>query len=406
MNKAIVIGGGIAGCSSAYALAKRGWHVTLIEQAATLATGASGNPLAVLYARLTGSSSHLNALSLASFTHSLGLLQELNLTVADYQPCGVLQLSFNARELERHLAFMSQVKSGGLVIAQYLNQTQASEIAGIKLKTGGLFMPQAGWVNPKAFCEALTQHNNIHIVHHHQVLTLKKAEATWQVFIENQALAEAQVLVIANAYQARQFSQTAHLPLAAVRGQLTMLPKNRVAALNSLKTIVCADSYLSPAVDGFHYVGTTFSMNDDDSSVRNSDHIKNLSALASITNLALNELEIMETIQHLKARVAWRSQTPDYLPLVGQLMDATQLQQKPPRYNASIASLPWLTGLYINAGHGSKGMITAPYCADLIAQQITQDLLVGNQDMFKQLNPNRFILRALGLKQLAKTALM
>ena len=83
MNNAIVIGGGIAGCSSAYALAQRGWHVTLIEQAATLAAGASGNPLAVLYARLTGSASSLNALSLASFivAGAEGFIARLDLAI-------------------------------------------------------------------------------------------------------------------------------------------------------------------------------------------------------------------------------------------------------------------------------------------------------------------------------------
>ena len=43
-NTAIVIGGGIAGCSTAYALAQRGIKVTLLERNTAIASEASGNP--------------------------------------------------------------------------------------------------------------------------------------------------------------------------------------------------------------------------------------------------------------------------------------------------------------------------------------------------------------------------
>ena len=53
-NTAIVIGGGIAGCSTAYALAQRGIKVTLLERNTAIASEASGNPQAMLYPRLSG----------------------------------------------------------------------------------------------------------------------------------------------------------------------------------------------------------------------------------------------------------------------------------------------------------------------------------------------------------------
>ncbi|MEI6228264.1 MAG: FAD-dependent oxidoreductase, partial [Methylophilaceae bacterium] len=43
---AVIIGAGIAGCSTAYALAQRGIRITLIERNAEIANEASGNPLA------------------------------------------------------------------------------------------------------------------------------------------------------------------------------------------------------------------------------------------------------------------------------------------------------------------------------------------------------------------------
>ena len=63
----IIIGGGLAGAASAEAMARRGYEVTLIERYSSLAQEASGNPLGVLYPRLTGGETALNTLALQGF---------------------------------------------------------------------------------------------------------------------------------------------------------------------------------------------------------------------------------------------------------------------------------------------------------------------------------------------------
>jgi tRNA 5-methylaminomethyl-2-thiouridine biosynthesis bifunctional protein len=90
------------------------------------------------------------------------------------------------------------------------------------------------------------------------------------------------------------------------------------------------------------------------------------------------------------------------MPLAGQLIDETALKKSPPRYNDHPRDLPWLEGLYVNAGHGSKGMITAPMCGELIANQINKDPLVLDRTIAAKLNPSRFLLRDFGLKQIAQ----
>jgi tRNA 5-methylaminomethyl-2-thiouridine biosynthesis bifunctional protein len=93
------------------------------------------------------------------------------------------------------------------------------------------------------------------------------------------------------------------------------------------------------------------------------------------------------------------------MPLAGQLLDEQAIRAKPPRYNANPADLPWLEGLYVNAGHGSKGLITAPICGELIASLITNRDLPIDLKLTSKLNPSRFLLRELGLKQLANSLL-
>jgi len=106
-------------------------------------------------------------------------------------------------------------------------------------------------------------------------------------------------------------------------------------------------------------------------------------------------------LAHVQGRAALRCTSPDYLPLAGQLQDAGLLAER-----FEIGSrlgpehLPWYQGLYVNTGHGSKGLLTAPLCAEIIASQLCGEPLPVDSGLMKALNPNRFLLRQRGLRKL------
>ena len=75
---------------------------------------------------------------------------------------------------------------------------------------------------------------------------------------------------------------------------------------------------------------------------------------------------------------------------------------KPPRYNIDPTTLPWLDGLYVNTGHGSKGLINAPLCAEMLACALNGDPAPVDAKLLAALDPNRFLLRKLGLKRLVQ----
>ena len=78
MNESsIVIGGGIAGCATAYALAQRGIAVTIIERHSRLAQEASGNPVAMLYPKLSATESIANQITSLGYHFTLSLLHSL-----------------------------------------------------------------------------------------------------------------------------------------------------------------------------------------------------------------------------------------------------------------------------------------------------------------------------------------
>lgn len=392
-RKAVVIGGGIAGTSSAHALAVRGWQVTIIERHEELAQEASGNPVAVLYPRLTGQDIVLGRLAQHGFLHTSRMLQQLELGTDEYAACGLLQLAFDARELTRCQAVAARGLPEELV--RLVDADEASRIAGIQLAHGGLFLPSAGWVNPTIFCKKLGAHPNINILTSASALHLEQRDQQWLVWDENRLLADGTVVIVASANQTGNFVQTAHLPLEPVRGQITCLAATGESL--PLKTVVCTDGYISPAVLGRHCIGATFS-DDTDLDIRQSDHASNLAMLKQLSP----ELHEHLKGQSLQGRAALRAVTPDYLPMAGPLLDADVINNKPPRYNVDPATLPWLDGLYVNTGHGSKGLINAPLCAEMLACAINGEPAPVDGRLLAALDPNRFLLRKFGLKRLVQ----
>lgn len=423
---AIIIGGGIAGCSSAYALASRGVQVTMLERNANIASEASGNPLAMLYPRLSGDDS-MSQLALAGYLYSLKLFKTLDLSPADFHQCGMLQLGFNGRELKRIQKVASQNYSSDIL--RLVTKQEASLIAGIEIEHDALYFPQAAWVNPKQLCSRLTQHANISVITSIQVTSLEPAiEATdsslnkqstagkltatanlkFKVKDSHDFSAIADTVIIANANDAQTLYPELKLNTVAVCGQVSLLKPTPESS--SLKTIVCSDGYFSPASRMqnstlSHCLGATFTTEPCSitkyqalqADVKN--HLANLDKLSNISPRLRQEL------QHNIAggRVSLRCATSDYLPLVGQLLDSHALIAAPPRPSANADSLPWLAGLYMNVAHGSKGFTTAPLCAELLACMVSNEPLPTSNELAGLLNPNRFLLRQMGLKRLAKT---
>ncbi|WP_047548788.1 FAD-dependent 5-carboxymethylaminomethyl-2-thiouridine(34) oxidoreductase MnmC [Methylotenera sp. G11] len=403
-KNAIVIGGGIAGCSTAYALAQRGLEVTLLERNAQIAGEASGNPLAMLYPRLNSSDS-ATEFALAAYLHSLRLYRSLGLPAADFDCCGMLQLGFNPKESARIRKVAAQGHASSIV--EYADRTQASELAGIDIEHDALHFPDAAWVNPQQLCRRLTRHENITTATHENVFSIRKINDSFEVISNQNSVHTADIVVIANANSARQLYPELQLNIQAVRGQVSLV--SATGASRPLQKIVCSDGYLSPATyrrhaEQLHCLGATFSNIAAGENtlgaftVENQDHLANLEKLHHISGSLHAELK-----DHITGgRVSLRCAAMDYWPLAGQLLDAGKLNHAPPRANANAGSLPWVDGLYMNIAHGSKGFTTAPLCAELIACMALGQALPVPDALAGLLNPNRFQLRQMGLKRLAK----
>ncbi|MFJ3524138.1 bifunctional tRNA (5-methylaminomethyl-2-thiouridine)(34)-methyltransferase MnmD/FAD-dependent 5-carboxymethylaminomethyl-2-thiouridine(34) oxidoreductase MnmC [Pseudomonas sp. NPDC090203] len=394
-RKALVIGAGLAGCATASSLAARGWKVSLLERHGDLAQEASGNPQGVLYLKLSAHGTALSQLILSGFGHTRRLLERLERGV-DWDSCGVLQLAFDDKEGERQAQLGAAFSSD---LLQVLGKDEAETKAGITLNSGGLFYPQGGWVHPPALCRHQASDPDIQLLTHRDVVELRREGDLWQAFDGERLLDSAPVVVLAGAAEIKRFPASEGLPLKRIRGQITCLAQT--PASTSLSTVVCAEGYVAPGRLGEHTLGASFDFKSDDLTPTTAEHLGNLELLREISPDLSQRLQA-DTLpaEQLEGRAAFRCTSPDYLPIVGPLADraafleAYAVLRKDAR-QVPDTPCPWLDGLYVNSGHGSRGLITAPLSGELIAAWLDNEPLPLPRSVAEACHPNRFVLRSL-----------
>ena len=394
-RKALVIGGGLSGCASANALARRGWQVVLLERHERLAKEASGNPQGILYLKLSAHGTTLSQLIVSGFGYTRRLLEHLQ-RGRDWDDCGVLQLGFDAKEVGRQAQLAAAFPP---TLVHLLDQPQAQALAGIELAHGGLFYPEGGWVHPPALCHYQTLHPNVQVLTHHDVLQLKRVDDQWQAWQDDKLLAQAPVVILAGAAEVKRFPASSDLPLKRIRGQITQLVETPDSAV--LKTVVCAEGYVAPGRLGEHTLGASFDFHNEDLSTTPEGHQGNLDLLQEISPDLARRLGDEQLDPHtLQGWAAFRCTSPDYLPIVGPLTDPEQFANayavlRKDARQVPDTPCPWLHGLYVNSGHGSRGLISAPLSGELLAAWINNEPLPLPRDVAQACLPNRFALRAL-----------
>jgi len=381
-REAIVIGAGIAGSAACERLTARGWRVTLVERHDRPAQESSGNLAGIAMPLLSKDDNISSRLLRAAFLYTVRCWDRLGGIGKAFagEACGVLHMAQDAahaqvqREAVESLGFPAD-------FVRWMDGGGIAELTGGRGSEGAWFFPQGGWVTPSSLCDALLRASgeNLHRCFASEAMVLERTVGGWRVGDgRGNVLAQAPVVILANGTNATTFPQTQALPLSAIRGQVTHVP---AAALPQLPVVLCGEGYVTRPAGGICCVGASYDF-DSDTQLRQTSHDENLARLKQV-------LPQVEVDVGLAGRVGFRCVSPDRLPLVGALPDPEL-----PVAGTRLRDVPRLPGLYGLVAYGSRGIVWAPFAAELLASMLEGEPLPIERELAEALDPARFALKA------------
>lgn len=388
-RSAVVIGAGLAGAMLARSLARRGVHVSVLEQLPEVAGGASGNRQAVVQMRLNRQADALWQLNLHSYLYALRCYQALadeSGNALDWHACGVLTLD-SAYTHTRKGSSSQDYSHYPDSVLQQLSSEMTGAVSGIQLQEAGIYLPGGGWLNPAACCRLCLEHPLINVKTNVTVARLERDDSgQWQLSEpDGRLITRGELVFIANSYAATDLAPTENLPLAPLRGQVSHVPSTSDS--ESINLVLCSERYLAPANQGLHCVGASYVKNTDDAQLSLSEHEENLQKLGTI-GISLQ----LDQHSPLAGRVGFRGTSRDYLPMAGAVPDP---EQPAHRYGGAqhfhdTPEETRLPGLYISAGHGSHGTVSCPILAEHLASLACGEPSPLPQPLTELVDPIRF----------------
>jgi len=420
-NKAVsIIGAGIAGISSAWALVKRGYQVEIFEAGEALgmaapgnsasgsptmgnlakdnsasgnpASGnpASGNPRGMIMPRLSLQDSADAEFYTSAYFYALRCLHDLDPQQQCWQQTGGLQLPSSERS-RKQMANYPQDAS----LAQTLDAQAASEICGLNIEETVHYFALAACVFPQQVLQKMIDEmgDALKINYQTSIESLDYVDGHWELKNQhNDIVGKIHSLILANAWQLKKYSQLAHVDLQPARGQLSYYRANQRS--KKLKMPVSFEGYIMPEHNHQHISGASFVMDDCSTHLRDEEADANLREINHWFNHLFAEKD------NCGGRAAVRAVTPDRVPIVGHvalrsalLSDYGDLNKGKPACKYPVAKN--LPGLFVNSGYGARGFSSAFLCSELLAAIISDEPLPVSKRVRYALHSSRFLIRSL-----------
>lgn len=395
-----IIGGGIASLFTALSLLERGAKVTLYCEDEILAANASGNKQGAFYPQLSDDDLRHIRFYIHAFAYGQQRLRQIiqQGIEFEYDFCGVALCAYD----EKSAVKLDKISGYNFPQSLYqsLNAQQLSEKIGLPVNCAGGFIPQGAWLAPRQFVQntfAYLQQRGLQIKTQQQITALEEQQLEWLLKNQHGEYFSHQVVVLANGHKLKEFSQTSHLPLYPVRGQVSEIATTE--KLQQLKSVVCYDGYLTPVAQSqTHCVGASHVRDNQDRTFDLEEQQKNQQKIQ--TNLNMSWTQDVDTSDN-QARVGVRCSVRDRLPMMGNVPDfAQQIEDYRNLYNLRrrkqfIKPAQVFNNLFLVGALGSRGLTSAPLLGETLASLIYGQPLPLSESIIQALSPNRSWMRKL-----------
>ena len=334
-QSAVIIGGGIAGASLAYALNQRGISSTILEKGEGLASGASGNDVAMQSARLRVHNDAQGRLSVACLSYARGLARQAEATAHH----GAVTLNVREKDAKR-LAKLAQA-GWPEALFQALDPAACSQITGLVSERAGEYQPASAVIYPRKLTAYLAQSAVVRT--NCKVHSLIRDLSKPTLLLETGERISADLIFVACGADIPAILSQSHLPEMAFQvsaGQVSHWSCD--SAFHMVKLGINYGGYVTPVIAGKQYFGASFNR-DGQNAVNLDGHLHNLDLLPPEWRDKAPPAELAE------GRLSHRLSTKDRMPVCGQIP-------------CDEGSYP----IYMMGALGARGMTHAPLLADML----------------------------------------
>jgi tRNA 5-methylaminomethyl-2-thiouridine biosynthesis bifunctional protein len=386
-REALVVGAGLAGAAAAAALARRGWRVALADSGDAPDGAGSLQPVLAQHPSVSPDDAPLSRL-----TRAATLLAPAVAGAEALRPIGRIQCLDDAAAARAARGLPADW-------VRVVDVDEASALAGLRLRRGGLWLPRACSAEPRALIDACAI-DGVHRMPAARVAVLERVADGWRALdADGATLAAAPTVLLAcgaGGVAVRTRQDAGPIALDALLGPAGL---HRRAGATTLarpapeahpRCIVGGDGHAVPIDDERVLLGPGGSPEDEaatmDEAAGDGPDARAADASLRAWRRWAAQLAAPGPIPRLSpGQAGLRLSTRDHLPVAGALAD--------PHAIATRDGLAALPGLWIVAALGGRGLLWSTLCAELVAAALEREPSPLERPLVRQLAPDRFLLR-------------